>query len=60
MRDGEIEMPREVDLSAGCSTSTASGGEAEALNLGGEVDAEGSKVERCIVSVCCTSGGRIG
>ena len=38
-------------LSTECSTSTVSGGEAKALDSGGEVDAEGSRVERFIVSM---------
>ena len=34
---------------AGCSTTMASGGEVDALDLGGGVDDEGSGVERCVV-----------
>ena len=51
MREGGDGTSSEVArLSAECSTSTASGGEAEALDLGGGVDAEGSRVERWVVS----------
>ena len=37
--DGGMSSER-AQLSAECSTSTASGGEAEALNVGGGVDAD--------------------
>ena len=48
--DGGMSSVR-AQLSAECSTSTASGREAEALDVGGGVDADGSRVERCIVSM---------
>jgi len=38
-----------VWLTVVCSTARASGGEVEAFDSGGGVDAEGHGVERCIV-----------
>ena len=52
MREGDDRMSSEGErerVSSECSTSKASGWETEARDLGGE-DAEGSGVDKCIVS----------
>lgn len=51
MTEGDDGMSSKgAQLSVECSTSTTSGGVAEALDLVG-VDTEGSGVERCVVSM---------
>lgn len=49
MGESDYGTSRSSEGSEVYSTVTGSGGEVDAFDLGAEVDAEGSRVERCIV-----------